>query len=96
MRVVMDFFMEYWNSEYKNIDLLIKYARRMHNKTIFKRLGFLLEIKEIADSKTIKQLKKSISSGYSKFDPSIEGVCVLRRWNLKISRSWKKEYDSKK
>lgn len=96
MRSVMDFFMEYWSSEYKNIDLLIKYARKMRNKTIFKRLGFLLEIKEIADSKTIKRLKKNISSGYSEFDPSIEGACVLRKWNLKISRFWKKEYDSKK
>ena len=96
MRVVIDFFMEYWNSEYKDIDLLVKYAKKMRNKTIFKRLGFLLEIKGIADSKTIERLKKNISSGYSEFDPAIEGDCVFRRWNLKIPQSWKKEYDRKK
>ena len=96
MRVVTDFFMEYWDSEHKNMNLLIKYARAMNNKTIFKRLGFLLEIKGLADSKTLERLKKNISAGYSEFDPSIGGSCALRRWNLKISRSWKKEYDSKK
>ena len=96
MRTVMDFFMEYWSSEYKDIDLLIKYAGKMKNKTIFKRLGFLLEIKKISNSKTIELLRKNISSGYSKFDPLIDGACVLRKWNLKMSRSWKKEYDRKK
>ncbi len=96
MRVVTDFFMEYWNSEYKNMDLLLKYARQMNNKTIFKRLGFLLEIKGLADPKMIAFLKKNISSGYSEFNPSIKGVCALRRWNLKISPNWKNKYDRKK
>ena len=96
MRVVTDFFIEYWNSEYKNMNLLIKYAKAMNNKTIFKRLGFLLETKGLANPKVIARLKKNISSGYSEFDPLTEGSCVLRKWNLKISRSWKKQYDKKK
>ena len=95
MRVVTDFFIEYWNSEYKNINLLIKYAKAMNNKTIFKRLGFLLEIKDLANPKIISRLKKNISSGYSEFDPLINGSCILRKWNLKIPRSWKEQYDRK-
>ena len=96
MRAVADFFMEYWSSEYKNRDLLLKYAGQMNNKTIFKRLGFLLEIKGLAEPKIIAFLKKNISSGYSEFDPSTRGSYVLRRWNLKISSHWKSKYDRKK
>ena len=96
MRVITDFFMEYWNSEYKNINLLIKYAKAMNNKTIFKRLGFLLETQGLANPKTLTLLKKNISSGYSEFDPTLESSYILRKWNLKIPPSWKKQYDKKK
>ena len=96
MRVVEDFFLEYWESEYKDMDLLIQYAKKMKNKTIFKRLGFLLEIRKLVDSHIIEILKRNISSGYSEFDPSMKSKHLLRRWNLKIPLSWKREYDRKK
>ena len=50
MRVIKDFFIEYWESGYRNIDRLIEYAEKMKNKTIFKRLGFLLEAGGLLDS----------------------------------------------
>lgn len=96
MRVTEDFLIEYWKSKYKDIDLLIQYAKKMKNKTIFKRLGFLLETRSLVDSDIIEFLRRNISSGYSEFDPSMKNKHILRRWNLKISRSWKKEYDRKK
>ena len=96
MRVTEDFFIEYWKSEHRDIDLLIQYAKKMKNKTIFKRLGFLLETRNLVDSDIIESLRKKISSGYSEFDPSVKSRHILRRWNLKISRAWKKEYDRKK
>lgn len=96
MRVIEDFFIEYWESKYKNIDLLIKYAKKMRNKTIFKRLGFLLEIKGLVSLPMIELLRKNISSGYSAFDPSMKSKYILRRWSLKLPHSWKNEYDRKK
>ena len=96
MRVTKDFFMEYWNSKHKNIKLLLRYAKKMKNKTIFKRLGFLLESTGLGSPKLIQSLRKQISSGYSEFDPSVKGRCILRKWNLKILHTWKKEYDRKK
>ena len=96
MRVTEDFFLEYWQSDYKNIDLLMQYAKRMKNRTIFKRLGFLLEVRNLGTLRVIESLRKNISSGYSEFDPSMKGKHFLRRWNLKLSSSWKKEYDRKK
>lgn len=96
MRVVKDFFIEYWNSKYKNIQLLIKYAKKTKNKTVFKRLGFLLEVSNLENPKLINLLKTKISSGNSEFDPSIEGIHIIKKWNLKIPLSWKKEHDRKK
>ncbi|MCY4524329.1 MAG: hypothetical protein OXB84_06290 [Halobacteriovoraceae bacterium] len=96
MRSIKDFFIEYWESNYKNIDLLIDYAEKTKNKTVFKRLGFLLETGDFLDSETINQLRYKISSGYSKFDTTMKNIHVIRKWNLKIPSSWKKEYDLKR
>ena len=96
MRVVQDFFMEYWNTGYRDIKLLIQYGRKMRNKTIFKRLGFLLEINELVDDRTIKSLQNKISAGYSAFDPSVRGNFFIRKWNLQVSTMWKKKYDKQK
>lgn len=96
MRAIEDFFMEYWESKHKDMDLLIKYAKKMRNKTIFKRLGFLLETGGLVSPHKIELLRKNISSGYSEFDPSMKSKYFLRRWNLKLPYSWKKEYDRKR
>ena len=96
MRVVQDFFMEYWDSEYKDLKLLIRYGKRMRNKTIFKRLGFLLELNKLVDNRTIKSLQNKISAGYSTFSPSVKSKFFIRKWNLKVSTMWKKEYDRQK
>lgn len=96
MRTIEDFFMEYWNTEYKDIKLLIQYIKKVKNRTIFKRLGFLLEVNNLIDSNIFNFLQKHISSGYSNFDPSVKNIFCIRKWNLKISRLWKKKYDYKK
>ena len=94
--MVQDFFMEYWNSEHRDLKLLIRYGKRMRNKTIFKRLGFLLEINELVDNHIIKSLQNKISAGYSAFSPSTKSKFFIRKWNLKVSPMWKEEYDQLK
>ena len=96
MRVIDEFFLEYWQSKHRDVELLIQYAKKMRNKTIFKRLGFLLETRNLAGVDTIDFLRKNISTGYSELDPSVKSKFFLRKWNLKISLAWKREYDRKK
>ena len=96
MRVVQDFFREYWDSEYRDIKKLILYGKKMRNKTIFKRLGFLLEINELADKRILQSLQDKISSGYSTFDPKVGGQFFIRKWGLKVSTMWKAKYDRQK
>lgn len=96
MTVVRDFVQNYLESDHKNIPQLISYAEKFGNDAIFKRLGFLLETMEAADEKTLLEIKKKISKGYSKFDPTTTNSRILRRWNLRVPQSWVEAYDRKK
>jgi predicted transcriptional regulator of viral defense system len=88
MTIVRDFFQSYLDSEHKNLPLMIDYVARMKNDTIFKRLGFLMEMLAPGEKALLEEIKSKISSGYSKFDPSVENSRILKRWNLKIPKSW--------
>lgn len=96
MTVVRDFFQNYLESEYANLPLLTQYAEEFGNNTIFKRLGFLLETIGAGNNEYLEEIRKKISKGYSKFDPSVNSKRMIRRWNLSVSDSWMEAYDRKK
>jgi predicted transcriptional regulator of viral defense system len=62
---------------------LLDYAERIGNRTVFKRLGYLLEILDLDFPEVEKQCLKRISRGYSKLDPTmpIKGK-YNAKWNL--------------
>lgn len=95
MTVVRDVFEQYLESEHKNIHLLLDYAKRIGNRAVFKRLGFLLEIVRPMEVDALLFARKNISKGYSKFDPMIDNDKFIRSWNLSVPRSWMKEYGRK-
>jgi predicted transcriptional regulator of viral defense system len=67
---------------------LIEYLSLMKNKSINKRLGFLIESLKIDAKELISYCKNNISSGYSKLDPTIDfGGSYVRRWNLRLNVS---------
>ncbi|MHA2032437.1 MAG: type IV toxin-antitoxin system AbiEi family antitoxin domain-containing protein [Candidatus Kariarchaeaceae archaeon] len=96
MSIVSDIVTDYLDSEYYDINLLIEYAKEMKNKTIFKRLGFLLETRFDVHENNISLILNNTSSGLSDFDPTISSNHINSKWNLKVSASWKQEYDRKK
>jgi len=71
MSVVCDVFTEYVESKYCDYDTLINYAGRMNNKTIFKRLGFMVDVKFQKTPAGLIGITDNISSGYSNFDPLV-------------------------
>lgn len=89
MRVVQDIFLMYKESMYFNMEIIMEYSEKMKNRTIVKRLGFLME--SLGMGKLVEQysLQNKISAGYSLFDPSINNPSVVRKWNLKVPASWK-------
>ncbi len=96
MTVVYDIYQAYVESEYVNFNILLEYINKMNNKTIFKRLGFMLMAKEGKLPKALEEISQNISSGYSIFDPLLECNFTNDVWKLKIPASWKQAYDRKK
>jgi predicted transcriptional regulator of viral defense system len=77
---------EYWNSEHRDEKLLVEYAQRLGNRTVFKRLGFLLEHLGIEASTTISVCLDELSAGLSDLDPSVRlKGRILKRWNLRVN-----------
>jgi len=67
----------------------------MGNRTILKRLGFLLETMGLSEEVEPLALKEKLSKGYSDFDPLVENDVIVSRWSLKVPQVWKAEYDRK-
>lgn len=86
IRHVSEITKNYFDSEHKNEDLLIDYAEKLDNKTIYKRLGYIIEILKIDAPLAHKTCRENISKGYSILDPdvNVKGK-ILRKWNLRIN-----------
>lgn len=76
----------YIHSTYRNDNLLMDYLSRFKNRTIAKRLGYLLESLEIDSNELVEFCRSKISTGYSKLDPKVRNKGkILRRWNLEVN-----------
>ncbi len=91
IRSVVDMFLNYLNSEKKNMNLLIDYAIRLGNGAVFKRLGFLLERYAPNEESAIKSCKEKLTTGNTKLGPKLEADNLITRWRLWIPKSWAKE-----
>lgn len=86
IRHVADILKAYLSHERRNDSSLLKYAHRLDNRTVFKRLGHLLEALNTNDKTLIETCHKAISSGISLLDPSApDKGRFVRRWNLRIN-----------
>jgi len=86
IRHIADILRAYLSHERRNDSLLCEYALKLGNRTVFKRLGYLLEITKVADKKLINACRKEISSGISLLDPGAPRKGgFMRRWNLRIN-----------
>jgi len=86
MRHAIDVIKQYFSGEFRDDKLLEDYIKKMKNKTIYKRLGFILETKNIEAPDLIAKCEKNLSQGFPLFDPSgPDKGKYLRRWNLRIN-----------
>ncbi|MGH2758690.1 MAG: type IV toxin-antitoxin system AbiEi family antitoxin domain-containing protein [Actinomycetota bacterium] len=77
---------EYFTSEHRNDDLLVEYGDRLGNRTVFKRLGHLLEAQEIDAPDLITACLQRRSAGYTTLDPSVKTRgTIVRRWGLRVN-----------
>ena len=86
MRNVADVVGTYVSGEYRDDDLFVSYADRLGNRTVFKRLGFLLETLDIDAPDLIETCLSRRSAGVAKLDPSIRSSGrITKRWGLRIN-----------
>jgi predicted transcriptional regulator of viral defense system len=76
----------YWENENRCEADLLTYAERLGNRTVFKRLGFLLETLGIDASPIITACLERQSTGLSPLDPTVQWKgYILKRWNLRVN-----------
>lgn len=86
IRHVADVVSEYFGSEHRNDDRLLAHIERLGNRTVFKRLGFLLEALETDARELIAACLERKSAGISALDPSIDSRgTITKRWNLRVN-----------
>lgn len=76
----------YFLSEHRGDTEILSYATQLGNRTVFKRLGFLIERLGIQAPRTTEYCLRHLSEGYSRLDPKgpAQGR-LLRRWKLLIN-----------
>jgi predicted transcriptional regulator of viral defense system len=86
IRAVADVLGEYFSMNHRADELLVSYADRLGNRTVFKRLGYLLETLEVDAAGLIETCRSRRSAGLAKLDPSIRsGGRITKRWGLRIN-----------
>jgi predicted transcriptional regulator of viral defense system len=65
---------------------LVEYGDRLGNRTVFKRLGYIVETLALADDELIETCLRRVSTGTGRLDPKrpAEGP-ITTRWGLRIN-----------
>jgi predicted transcriptional regulator of viral defense system len=86
IRHVADVLTAYLESDHRDDDLVLGYARRLGNRTVFKRLGYLIEALGLPAPDLAAACLVERSRGYTLLDPALPARGpLLRRWNLRLN-----------
>lgn len=91
LRPIVDLFNTYMASKDKDVDLLIKYAVRLGNGAVFKRLGFIATRFTPTEQTLIESCRARLTKGNAKIDPSMPADKLITAWNLWVPANWAKE-----
>jgi predicted transcriptional regulator of viral defense system len=65
---------------------LVEYGDRLGNRTVFKRLGYLLELLAMADNPLIQASRERVSKGVARLDPDAPVIGErVARWGLRAN-----------
>lgn len=86
IRHVAEVVESYFDSEYSDESLLLEYAGRLGNRTVFKRLGYIIEVLRLDAVELARECRERMSAGMSLLDPSLPRRGKFRRrWNLQLN-----------
>jgi len=73
-----------------NADTLIRYADKLGNGAVFKRLGFLVSQKT-GNERLADSCRQRLTQGNAKLDPAVPSRRLVKTWRLWIPKTWKAE-----
>ncbi len=86
IRHVAEMLATYIAGEHRDDKLLVQYAERLGNRTVFKRLGYLLEALDIAAPDLIAGCHERLSAGVTTLDPAVSTKGAIHsRWHLRVN-----------
>jgi predicted transcriptional regulator of viral defense system len=78
----------YLGSQKGDRDLLIRYGEQFGNGAIFKRLGFLAEMR-LHDRELAAACRARLTQGYARLDPVLSCAKLVTTWRLWVPARWK-------
>lgn len=85
IRHIADVIGEYLMSEYRDDDLLLSYGDLLGNRSVFKRLGWVLEVRG-ETGRLLEACAERRSAGLVKLDPTVAATGkIARRWGLRVN-----------
>jgi len=86
IRHIADVIDAYFAGEHRDDERLVEYANRRGNRTVFKRLGYLVEALGVEADTLVHACRAEMSAGLSLLDPSsrLKGR-ISKRWNLRVN-----------
>jgi predicted transcriptional regulator of viral defense system len=88
IRPTVDYFQKYLSSSHCDLNILFQYAEKMKNKSIFKRLGFILSKIKPQEEQWIAYCLGCLSQGNSQLDPTSKGKRLVKKWKLWVSEGF--------
>jgi predicted transcriptional regulator of viral defense system len=86
IRAVADCLAGYWHGPHCDVRLLLDYAGKIGNRTVFKRLGYLVETLKLDSPDLTAGCLSGLSRGVSLLDPTGPATGrILKRWNLRLN-----------
>ena len=73
-------------AEHLDIEALLDYAERRGNRSVYKRLGYLVESRGLTADGLAEACRERMSTGLVDLDPSApKGGRIVTRWNLRVN-----------
>jgi predicted transcriptional regulator of viral defense system len=82
IRSVKDILEKLLKKDAQSLEQLIDYADQLGNGSVFKRLGFLLEIVATEETNALDACRKKMTTGNARLDPSLDNDRLITRWRL--------------
>lgn len=79
---VIDCLKQFFKSDHFNAEQLIEYAKKLGNRAVFKRLGFIATQLLGEENSLVSGCEAILSKGNAQLDPAFKGDKLITRWRL--------------